>query len=48
MITTDNIFIHGSIDDNPNLRKFETECMYSSFSENQRVFMALRKSIIKI
>ena len=48
MLIVDNIFIHGSVNDSSNSRKFEAEFRYSLFSENQRVFMSLRKSFSKI
>ena len=41
-------FIHGSVNDSCNLPNCEAECRNSLFSENQRVFMALRKSYSKI
>ena len=41
-------FIHGSVNDSSNLRKFVDKCRYSLFSENQKVFMALRKNFCKI
>ena len=40
-------FIHGSVNDNFNVRKVDAEFRYSLFSENQSVFMALRKSFSK-
>ena len=40
--------MHGSDNDSYNLGTFDAECRYSLFSENQKVFMALRKSFIKI
>ena len=47
MLISENIFIQGSINYNSNSSKFEAECRNSLFSENQRVFMALRKSFSK-
>ena len=48
MLTTDDIFFHGSDFYSPNLRLIEAKCRYNLFSENQGVFMALRKSFSKL
>ena len=48
MLITDNIFhIDGAVNDRSNLIQFDADCSYSLFLENQRDFMALRKSFSK-
>ena len=41
-------FLHGSINDSSNLRKFEAKCRYCWFSENQRILWLWGRVLVKL